>query len=593
MRGFLVLCLAASLCQAQDAQTLFAKYCAGCHQPNSETRAPLAAALKLLTKEKILTALETGTMKAQGSALTAAERLALANHLSGGARVDTQPQAAACPAAKFSMSPGEAGWMGWGVDLANSRFQSAKAAGLDAEKVARLKLRWAFGFAGQSLAMAQPVVAGGRLFLGSGDGTVYSLDAKTGCQYWTYKAPAMARTAISIESMGQGRYALYFGDVKANVYALDAQTGAVLWQLQADSHPYARITGAPALSGGRLYVPVSSVEEVPPANVKYPCCSFRGSVVAIDTRSGKQLWKSYTIPDPPKATRISSGGTQLTGPAGAAIWSAPTLDLKRKAVYVATGNSYTDHADRHTDAIIAFDMETGGMLWSQQMTPGDGWNFACFNPNKASCPDNPGEDLDFGSSPILKSVGGKDLLIVGQKSGVVHALDPAQLGKIVWQARVGKGGALGGIEWGPAADDENIYVALSDQTSRKPEMGGGMFALRLATGEKVWHTPAPKPSCLGKAGCTAAQMAAVTLIPGVVFSGSMDGHLRAYETGGGTIVWDYDTLQDYPTVNGVKARGGSLNAAGPTVVGGMLYVNSGYGALGGMPGNVLLVFSAD
>jgi polyvinyl alcohol dehydrogenase (cytochrome) len=592
MRAFLTLCVAASLCRAQDAQVLFAKHCAGCHQPGSETRAPLPTALKLLSKEKILAALETGTMKGQGATLTGAERLALASHLAG-AGEEVQAQAAACPASKFSVPATEAAWIGWGADLTNTRFQSAKAAGLDREKVARLKLKWAFGFAAQSMAMAQPVVAGGRLFVGSADGTVYSLDARTGCQYWTFKAPAMVRTAISLEPLEQGRYGLYFGDVKANVYALDAETGAVLWQMQVDPHPFARVTGAPALSGGRLYVPVSSVEEVPAQNVKYPCCTFRGSVVAIDTKSGKQIWKSYAIPDPPKASRVSSAGTQLSGPAGAAIWSAPTLDLKRKAIYVATGNSYTDPADRHTDAIVAFDMETGSMLWSQQMTPGDGWNFSCINPNKASCPESPGEDLDFGSSPILKSVGRKDLLVVGQKSGVVHALDPSQMGKIVWQTRVGRGGALGGIEWGSAADDENIYVALSDQTSRKPEEGGGMFALRLASGEKVWHTPAPKPSCLGKAGCTAAQMAAVTLIPGVAFSGSMDGHLRAYETSGGRIIWDYDTLQDYQTINGVKAHGGSLNAAGATVVGGMLYVNSGYGLLGGMPGNVLLAFAAE
>jgi len=176
---------------------------------------------------------------------------------------------------------------------------------------------------------------------------------------------------------------------------------------------------------------------------------------------------------------------------------------------------------------------------------------------------------------------------------VVHALDPGRMGKIVWQTRIGRGGALGGVEWGMAADDENVYAALSDQTQRKPETGGGMFALRLETGEKVWHTPPPKPLCLGTPGCTAAQMAAVTAIPEVVFSGSMDGHLRAYEIAGGKIIWDYDTLRDYQTVNGVKARGGSLNAAGPAVAGGMLYVNSGYGALGGMPGNVLLAFAAE
>lgn len=533
-------------------------------------------------------------MLAQGAELTAAERQSLAAYLSGAASVaQAESRINPCPAAAFSISPGEPSWIGWGVDLANTRFQPAKAAGLDREKAARLKLKWAFGFPSQSTALAQPVVAGGRLFVGSAAGTVYSLDAKSGCEHWNFKAPTMVRTAIAIESTGQGRYALYFGDVKANVYALDAQTGNLLWQTQVDPHPYARVTGAPVLQNGRLFVPVSSVEEAPAGNVKYPCCTFRGSVVAIDTKTGKQLWKSYTIPDPPKATRVSAAGTQLSGPAGAAVWSAPTLDVKRKTIYVATGNSYTSPADRHTDAIIAFDMETGSMLWSQQMTPGDGWNFSCFSPNKASCPDNPGQDLDFGSSPILKTVGGRDLLIVGQKSGVVYALDPSQMGKIVWQARIGRGGALGGVEWGLAADDENVFAALSDQNGRTPESGGGMFALRLATGAKVWDTPAPKPACLGRPGCTAAQMAAVTLIPGVVFSGSMDGHLRAYETGGGKIIWDYDTLQDYETINGVKAHGGSLNAAGPTVAGGMLYVNSGYGALGGMPGNVLLAFAPE
>jgi polyvinyl alcohol dehydrogenase (cytochrome) len=594
MRAVFLLCVAASLCPAQDAKALFEAHCASCHQPGSKTRAPQPAALKLLSKDRILGALELGSMMSQGAELTAGERQSLATYLAGAAPiVQAESRTNPCPAAAFSISPGEPSWNGWGVDLANTRFQPAKAAGLDREKVARLKLKWAFGFPGQSTALAQPVVAGGRLFIGSAAGTVYSLDAKSGCEHWSFKAPAMVRTAITIEATEKGRYTLYFGDVKANVYALDAQTGKLLWQTQVDQHPYARVTGAPALHNGRVFVPVSSVEEAPAGNVKYPCCTFRGSVVAIDTKTGKQLWKSYTIPDPPKATRVSAAGTQLSGPAGAAVWSAPTLDLKRKTIYVATGNSYTSPADRHTDAIIAFEMETGSMLWSQQMTPGDGWNFSCFSPNKASCPDSPGQDLDFGSAPILKTVGGRDLLIVGQKSAVVYALDPSQMGKIIWQARIGRGGALGGVEWGPAVDNENVYAALSDQNGRTPEAGGGMFALRLATGEKVWDTPAPKPACLGKPGCTAAQMAAVTLIPGVVFSGSMDGHLRAYETGGGKIVWDYDTLQDYETINGVKAHGGSLNAAGPTVAGGMLYVNSGYGALGGMPGNVLLAFAPE
>jgi polyvinyl alcohol dehydrogenase (cytochrome) len=284
----------------------------------------------------------------------------------------------------------------------------------------------------------------------------------------------------------------------------------------------------------------------------------------------------------------------LIGPAGAAIWSSPTVDVERKAIYVATGNGYSDPPTRYTDAILAFDIETGSLRWAQQMTEKDRWNFSCINPNKASCPEGAGEDLDFGSSPILRTLpGGRSLLIIGQKSGIVHALDPDEKGKIVWQVRLGHGGALGGIEWGAAADDSAVYVPLSDFAGRKPEQGGGLFALRIATGEKLWYAPPPKPACLGRPGCSAAQMAPPTAIPEVVFSGSMDGHLRAHSAADGKLLWDFDTLQEFPTVNGVKARGGSLNATGPTIAGGMVYVNSGYGALGGMAGNVLLAFAPE
>jgi polyvinyl alcohol dehydrogenase (cytochrome) len=316
--------------------------------------------------------------------------------------------------------------------------------------------------------------------------------------------------------------------------------------------------------------------------------------VAVDTETGKQLWKSYTIPDPPKPTRINSAGVQLQGPSGAAVWTSPTIDTERNLVYIGTGNGYSDPANAYTDAVIAFDLETGSMKWVRQLASGDGWNFSCINPNKANCPEQVGPDVDIGASPILKKLpDGRTVLVVGQKSGIVHALDPDAQGKILWQTRVGRGGALGGVQWGMAADEQNVYVALSDFTRGKPEMEGGMFALRLANGEKVWHTAAPKPACIDQRGCSAAQMAPVSLIPGVVFSGSMDGHLRAYSTSDGKILWDFDTLRDFDTVNGVKARGGSLSATGPVIAGGWLYVNSGYGILGGMPGNVLLAFSVD
>lgn len=575
----------------QNASALFQKNCASCHRPGSQTRAPLPEMLANLPRSEILNALNTGSMKAQAASLTSSERVAIAEFLSA---ITTAPPSGSkvgfCSNPPSTLTAGPS-WNGWGVDLVNSRFQPPEAAGLKLAQVAGLKLKWAFGFAGESVVFGQPAIFGGRLFLGSQGGTVYSLDARTGCIYWTYKAPATVRTAISIEP---GRNALYFGDVKANIYALDAASGSLLWKTNVEQHPYARITGAPKLYGSRLYVPVSSVEEVPAGNAKYPCCTFRGSVVALDIENGKQLWKTYAIPDPPGPTGSSAAGTPLTGPAGAAIWSSPTIDVDRKAIYVATGNGYSDPPVKYTDAILAFDMETGGMRWARQMTEKDRWNFSCINPNKASCPEGAGEDFDFGSSPILRSLpGGGSLLIAGQKSGVVHALDPDDKGKIVWQVRLGHGGPLGGIEWGAAADDTTVYVPLSDISLRKPEEGGGLFALRIGTGEKLWYAPPPKPACLGRSGCSAALMAPPTVISQVVFSGSMDGHMRAYSSADGKLLWDFDTLRDFHTVNGVPAHGGSLNATGPTLAGGMLYVNSGYGALGGMPGNVLLAFGPE
>ncbi len=578
---------------AQDAAALFEKHCAPCHRAESETRAPLREALAQLTRQQILASLQSGTMKVQGGLLSAAERRAVAEFLSKRDATEASVASGACS----SLAPplkDLAGWNGWGLDSSNSRFQPAKVAGLTREQVPRLKLKWAIGFPNTNAASAQPAVSAGRVFVGGGDGTVFALEARSGCTYWSFKAAAMVRTAISLGPLAKGRVAVYFGDQQANTYALDAQTGELIWKTKVDDHPWARLTGSAVLHAGRLYVPVSSHEEVPAGSPTYPCCTFRGSVVALDAATGKQLWKTYAIPDPPQPTKVSKAGTQLHGPAGAAIWSAPTLDIKRKVLYVATGNGYSDPDVRYTDAILAMDMESGSLLWAQQMTPSDNWNFSCANPARSSCPDTPGPDFDFGSSPILRSLpNGRRALVVGQKSGIVHALDPDDKGKILWQTRIGKGGMLGGIEFGSAADEQAVYAALSDQTRRQPEAGGGLFALRLASGEKLWDSPAPKPPCLGKPGCTAAQQAAVSAIPGVIFSGSMDGHLRAYDAKDGAVIWQFDTVRDFDTVNGVKARGGSLNGAGPAIAQGMVFVNSGYGILGGMAGNVLLAFSVD
>lgn len=589
----------------QDGQALYRLHCARCHEASAQTHAPARDALRQLTPERILDALEanSGPMLRQGQARTPAERRALALYLSGkpfGTEKPLDLDRIGCKAADDFTDPlSGLGWNGWSVNPSNARFQSTAIAGLDANRVPKLKLKWAFAYPGDIIAFSQPTVVGGRIFVGSSGHGVYSLDAATGCVRWSYTADAGVRSAISIGRLGSSKtYAAFFGDLAANAYALDAATGKQLWKANLDSHHAARITGAPTLYEGRLYVPVASLEEAGSGMPDYECCTFRGSVVALDAATGKEIWKTYTISEKPHATGTNKLGVPQWGPSGAAVWSSPSLDVRRKILYVATGDNYSLPPTKTSDAVMALDMDSGKVLWVRQLTEKDAWNASCYLPDSANCPPHAGPDFDFGSSAILVDLpNGRHALIAGQKSGVVHALDPDRDAETIWQARVGQGGIIGGVEWGSAVDEKNVYAALSDAQFDEnhrvsPTGGGGLVALRLTDGTEVWHA-APVPCPEGRKGCSPAQAAAVTVIPGVVFSGSLDGHLRAYSTDDGHVMWDYDTVREFTTVNGVPGHGGAINGPGPTVVGGMLFVNSGYGFVGQMPGNVLLAFAAD
>jgi polyvinyl alcohol dehydrogenase (cytochrome) len=591
-----------SIATAQVLQMLplFESRCAQCHGANAATtRAPDRAMLAQMTPERILAALTTGSMVANSTGMSDGQKRAIAELLSGrplGSSASGQASAMknACTAKPaFNPATGPR-WSGWGADLMNSRMQTAEGAGLRAAQVPSLQLKWAFGFPNGSSAYGQPAVAGGRVFVGSDNGFVYSLDAATGCVYWSFEAKAGVRTAISIgpvKTATGNRFAAYFGDLRANVFAIDAETGALIWTQRVDTHPFARITGAPALANGRLYVAVSSLEEGSGANDNYECCTFRGSVAAFDATSGKPMWQTYTV-DPPKPTRKNKLGTQLYEPSGVAIWSAPTIDLKRNVLYVATGNEYSGPGGPNSDAVIAYDLTSGKQMWSSQVTPKDVYVVGC-NPQRENCPvGDDGPDFDFGNSAILRDLpGGKSIIVIGQKSGVVWALDPDNKGAIVWQRRVGKGSALGGLEWGSAADATIGYFPVSDLLLG-PEDAGGLHALRLDTGVPVWEARPPRADCKDPRNCVQAQSAAITLIPGVVFSGTTTGLMRAYDTADGRVIWTYDANQPYTTVNGVTAKGGSFNGPGPVVVGGMVFMNSGYNYLGmGTGGNVLLAFA--
>jgi polyvinyl alcohol dehydrogenase (cytochrome) len=541
---------------------------------------------------------------------TAVERRAVAEFVTGksfGRPLLTRPSPQSMCAADSSDFAGPLtgpAWNGWGVNTSNTRLQDGAAAGFTAAQVPRLKLRWAFGFPGDLAADAQPTVVGGRVFVGSQSGNVYALDSASGCIHWYFAADTSVRAAVIIgrlQTNSGSRNVAFIGDRAGNVYAVDAARGTLIWKAKVDDQPVARVTGSPAFHNGRLYVPVASGEETAGAASDYECCRFRGSVVAFDGATGAQIWKTYTITEPSRPTQKNKVGTQMWGPSGAPIWSSPVIDIRRNALYVTTGDNYSNPPTGTSDAFVAFDLDSGKLLWSSQMLKADAWNVACRLPDTTNCPESAGPDFDFASPPILVTLAnGRRALVAGQKSGVVHAVDPDRDGAILWQTRVGKGGINGGVQWGSTADQSNVYVALSDigrfnipnssATEPDPTVGGGLFALRLNNGEQVWFTP--PPPCGERKRCSPAQSAAVSAIPGIVFSGSVDGHLRAFSTTTGAIVWDFDTVGNHRTVNEVPARGGSLNGPGPAIAGGMLFVPSGY-ASNGIPGNVLLAFSVD
>ncbi len=534
-----------------------------------------------------------GSMRYQSLHLTGAERRAVAEYLTG--TMLTSDRSGATVGRCTSMPPFEPGngpsWNGWGPTAENTHFQPASSAGLTAAEVPHLELRWAFGFPDSSATGSQPVVVGGRVFVGSQSGTVYSLDARTGCIYWAFPETSGVRVAISVgpRKAGRGRPAghnAYFSDVAGNAYAVDAVTGQLLWQRNVETNPFARATGSPVLHQGVLYVPMAGFEEIQAADPAYPCCTFRGSVTAIDAATGTVIWKSYTIQQAPKPRRTSGNATSF-GPSGGGTWATPTIDAKRQVLYVTTGNGTSGPAQPTTDAVLAFDLKAGRLRWASQVTPGDIWIAGCSerNPN---CPERVGPDDDFGGAAVLAALpNGRDVLIAIQKSGVGYALDPDNDGKIIWQYRFGEVKTTGAAQWGVAVDEANAYFPVSDQNLPRP---GGLHAVKLETGARIWKAEPQPLKCPSGPGCNAAQQAQPTVIPGVVFSGSMDGALRAYSTKDGSIIWDVDTNREYSTINRVPARGASLNAAGPIVVGGMLYVTSGYGYLGGRPGNVLLAF---
>jgi polyvinyl alcohol dehydrogenase (cytochrome) len=584
---------AALLRMQAHGEELFTARCKGCHMPPVE-HAPSRGELAAQFPNVIIDALKTGKMQPMAQGLSDDDVSAIAVFITGqapDAKFDVAAEAKDACKAGSRFNPAGPSWNGWSPDKQNSRVAASTT--ITAANAGKLTVKWAFAYQGGRY--GQPTVVGNRVFVSSSSGQVYALDKQTGCVAWAYKARGPVRVTISVgkNPKAPSGWAAYFGDMARNEVAVDANSGKELWMVNVDAGPRGILTGAPAIWGDTLYVPLSSFEEGVAGLAVYECCKQRGAVIAIDTASGKIKWKSYSIPTTPAPFKKNAAGTQMYGPAGGAIWSSPTIDPKRGQLYVATGDSYTEVEEGNSDAVEAMDLATGKIKWAHQMTALDHFLVGCPPQRPGpNCPSPNGPDFDFGSSPILKHLkDGRDVLYAGQKSGGVYALNPDD-GQLIWQIRIGKGSALGGVEWGMAADDEHLYVGIADRFMPT------LTALRLSDGALIWRHRAPEPAkCSFQGRCGNGYSGPVSVANGVVYGVNQDGHVRAFKAATGELVWDYDTAgRKYETVNGVKnQRGGNLDATGMTFAGGQAFVMAGFNGASGSsgPDNVLLSFSVD
>ncbi len=576
---------------AFDGAAIYARACASCHE-GGVMQAPRREALAAMPATRIEAAMATGIMRTQAQGLSEDQRKAVAVFLSQSQLAQASGQGF-CPDPEIArLAPRRVA--DWGMGADNRRSVDAATTSISQDNAARLELAWVFAFPNGTRSRVQPTLAGDTLFTADQTGAIYALNADRGCIRWRVQTAQEIRSALAIGVNATGTASmLYFGDIAGNVHAFDIASRKLVWSVRPEAHPQATITGSLRLFEGRLYVPISSLEVVAAMDARYACCTFRGAVAALEADTGKIVWKTYTIDEAPSERGANREGAPRFGPSGAPVWSSPTLDTARRRLYVGTGENYSHPASEKSDSILALDLATGKTVWSHQALKQDVWNAACSA--GANCPINTGPDYDFGAPPVLvKLKNGRSLLLAGQKSGHVLALDPDKEGQLVWTSKPGRGGIMGGVHWGMTSDGDMLYAPISD-LSVYPEDAhlaaqSGMHALDVATGRKLWSKILPDACGQTTWRCSPGISAAATLAPGVVFGGSLDGMLRAFAAKDGAVLWSFDTNRAFKAVNGVEAHGGSIDSSGPVVSGSHVYATSGYDKFGQKAGNILLAF---
>lgn len=484
------------------------------------------------------------------------------------------------------------------ADGNNPRHIDAAQAGLSTADMANLELAWAIAFPATSGMRAAPVIIGSTIFYAATDANrVFALDTESGCAKWVYNAESRLRSSLAY-AVVYGVGTLVFGDQGGMVYALNAESGEPIWveSGQATDNE-AMITGTPVIHEDRVIVPLSGSGVITGGNPRYECCENHGAVTALDIRSGEKLWEYHTMPAAEYTGAVSSTGVRQRGPSGAPIWTTPTIDAERGQIYVTTGENTSHPTTGTSDAVIALDLETGEEVWVFQALANDMWNFGCSagGPNCIILADTNSVDFDFGGPAILVETDGRELLIAGQKSGDLWALDP-DTSEVVWNQREGEGTALGGNHWGIATDSERAFMTINDPGNMSGNARPGLFTYFTGSGEPSWFYEV-QPDCgahrsdrLRRCESLYGFSATPLSVDGAVITGGLDGRLFIFNSDTGELLFQYDTAVDFETVNGVEGYGGSIESHSIAAGSGMVFVGSGYGQFSQVPGNVLLAF---
>ena len=601
---------------SHPGEAIYQSNCAACHDHAAETRAPAKISLSAMSYEAIDFALTQGKMKVQGSGLDAKARGQLINYLTGhdaptGSTIAWMDKAW-CAGPRVADVSGPATVTTFGFNRDNTRTLTPKqAGGLTKAKIGDLKLAWAMGFPDVTAMRAQAAVVGNTIFQPVAEsGRVYAINIKDPakpCLSWVYSTGGLPlRTSAAYGVLANGQKVIVAAGQDTTVHMLDAVTGKALWTKKVGSYSYSMTTGTPVVLKSQLIVPVSQFEIMQAADNRVQCCSNHGYVLSLDPTTGAQQWR-YDTMENAKPIRDRGDGKMLYGPSGAPIWNSPVVDEKRGQIYFGTGESNSEPVSKNTDALIAISLKDGHEIWSMQATAQDIYNAGCGLKPRAdqlNCSKNTVfRDVDFGASLILaKLSGGKELILAGQKSGTVWALDP-DTGKVVWKYDIGAGSPLGGVHWGIAYDRDTVFVPISFIGSKLPggadipeSLKPGLYALDAKTGAVRWNYAATSdctgdrkaraPRCAALYGFSAAPM----VLDGAVLQGGLDGRLYAFDAKTGSVLWQYDALRSFDAVNGVTAKGGSIDGPGMTVANGTLFVNAGFGNFGQIAGNSLLAF---